>query len=581
MCDVRTALRRGAGAVAVALCGLLVAPGVSGAATGDISFVDCIAVGSVGCADISATTSGLGAPDGVASSPDGRSVYVAAQNGDAVVHFRRDALTGQLTFADCVAQSAAGCTALPVGVSALDDAVGVAVSPDGADVYVAARNSWAIAHLRRDTVTGALTFVGCVAQGASGGCADSDGKSALREARSVTVSPDGTSVYAGAGSSSDANYGAVAHLARNTATGAVTFVDCIGQAATGCATPGAADTLREVGSVTVSPDGTSVYAAGRRSNAVAHLVRSASTGALSFSSCIGQAASGCTDIAPTDALGQPRAVGVAPGGTNVYVTSSLSNAVAQLKRDAATGALSFGSCVAQGAVGCTSISPTNALDSVRALAISGDGESLYVAGRDSPAVAHLRLDPSGAPTFVSCIGQGALSTGCVDLSPTNALREVRGITVSPDGRNVYSGAGSSSAIARFSRVPAPLPTPPPTPTPVPPPPAPAATPKPPAASFVRAVSLPSTRKCVSRRAFTIRIRKLKGVTYKSVSVSVNGKQVKAVKGSRISAPVVLKGLPKGRFAVRITVTLADGRKLTGTRRYRTCAPKRRGGPVKL
>jgi hypothetical protein len=58
---------------------------------------------------------------------------------------------------------------------------------------------------------------------------------------------------------------------------------------------------------------------------------------------------------------------------------------------------------------------------------------------------------------------------------------------------------------------------------------------------------------------------------------VNGRRVQVVRGARLTAPVDLRTLPKGRFKVDITVVTADGRRIKGTRRYRTCAPKRRGG----
>ena len=62
----------------------------------------------------------------------------------------------------------------------------------------------------------------------------------------------------------------------------------------------------------------------------------------------------------------------------------------------------------------------------------------------------------------------------------------------------------------------------------------------------------------------------------SAVVQVNGKRVKTVKGVRITAPIDLAGLPKGRFTVKITATTADGRTVTGTRKYRTCTVKRKG-----
>jgi hypothetical protein len=39
--------------------------------------------------------------------------------------------------------------------------------------------------------------------------------------------------------------------------------------------------------------------------------------------------------------------------------------------------------------------------------------------------------------------------------------------------------------------------------------------------------------------------------------------------------VNLRGLPRGRFTVRIVLALADGRTVSGSRRYRTCAARRR------
>jgi hypothetical protein len=89
---------------------------------------------------------------------------------------------------------------------------------------------------------------------------------------------------------------------------------------------------------------------------------------------------------------------------------------------------------------------------------------------------------------------------------------------------------------------------------------------------------PSNRSCVSRRHFRIRVRRQRaGVALISAAVAVNGKRVAVRKGKRLTAPVDLRGLPKGRFTVRISALTSDGRAISGTRRYRTCAPKRSAG----
>jgi hypothetical protein len=61
----------------------------------------------------------------------------------------------------------------------------------------------------------------------------------------------------------------------------------------------------------------------------------------------------------------------------------------------------------------------------------------------------------------------------------------------------------------------------------------------------------------------------------SARVVLNGKRLPIVRGRRLTSAIVLRGLPKGRFKVKITVTTSTGKKLTGTRKYRTCTKKRR------
>src|SRR5690606_6310504 len=101
----------------------------------------------------------LEGPASVAVSPDGRNVYVAADFSDAVAVFARDRRTGaltQLAGADaCVSEDGTG-GACAVGVG-LDAPIGVTVSPDGRNVYVASVISDAVTVFARDGRTGALT----------------------------------------------------------------------------------------------------------------------------------------------------------------------------------------------------------------------------------------------------------------------------------------------------------------------------------------------------------------------------------------------------------------------------------------
>jgi hypothetical protein len=64
-----------------------------------------------------------------------------------------------------------------------------------------------------------------------------------------------------------------------------------------------------------------------------------------------------------------------------------------------------------------------------------------------------------------------------------------------------------------------------------------------------------------------------------VAVMVNGKTVRVRRGVRLTAPVDLRGVPKGVVSVRITVQTAAGQRITGTRTYRTCSAKLSGGAL--
>ena len=92
--------------------------------------------------------------------------------------------------------------------------------------------------------------------------------------------------------------------------------------------------------------------------------------------------------------------------------------------------------------------------------------------------------------------------------------------------------------------------------------------------FRPAASLPSSRKCVSRRRFTIRLRRApRGDRIRSATVTVNGKRVRVLRGKRLRAKVTLAGLPRGTFRVLVTVRTRKGRTLRSARTYRTCVPR--------
>jgi 6-phosphogluconolactonase (cycloisomerase 2 family) len=190
------------------------------------------------------TVVGLSGIFSVTVSPDGKNLYTASEDDDAVAVFDRDSATGKLTFVE-VQKNGVGT------VEGLDGARLVTVSPDGKNLYAASIVDNAVAVFSRNSTSGALTFVETHKDGV--GIVDG-----LLNAVSVSVSPDGKHVFAtGAGDD------AVVVFSRNTTTGALTFVELHKDGI------GTVDGLDSALSVTVSPDSKHVFAAGSNDDAVA------------------------------------------------------------------------------------------------------------------------------------------------------------------------------------------------------------------------------------------------------------------------------------------------------------------------
>jgi hypothetical protein len=87
------------------------------------------------------------------------------------------------------------------------------------------------------------------------------------------------------------------------------------------------------------------------------------------------------------------------------------------------------------------------------------------------------------------------------------------------------------------------------------------------------VALPASRSCSSRRHFRIRLRVPRRLHPATATVTVDGRRVAVRRGSRLTAPVDLRGAPRGRFIVRVVVRLRNGRTVREVRRYRTCVSR--------
>ncbi len=341
--------------------------------------------------------SGLHGVLAVIVSPDGRDVYAAAANDDAVTAFRRDPSSGALVQTQVVKDGVDG-------VDGLAYASALALSPDGKHLYVTGSTDNAVAVFGRDATTGLLTFIEAQKEGIAG----VDG---LKFARSVALSPDGGFVYV-AGQTDDA----IAIFKRNGLTGWLSFVDVVREGVNGV--NGIAGPL----AIAISPDGANLYLASGDQSAVAVFKRDSATGHLRQADLEEE---GGNDFG----LAGTHCVTVSPDGAFVYATGQTDNAIATFSRNKRTGTLAFADVLVQGLDGVDGM--TGALW----VTLSPDGTKLFVAStHDNSLVAFARDKSSGALQFVEKQNGGAFA---------------RGVAVSPDGRNVYTAGASSNAIYVF------------------------------------------------------------------------------------------------------------------------------------
>ncbi len=400
----------------------------------------------------------------VAVTTDGHTAYATSFDSDAIAIFARNPRTGALTQkhgkAGCISLSGhEGCAK----GRALDGARGIARSPDGRSVYVASPESNAIAVFARNPRTGALRQLpgkaGCVSLQGQGGCENGRG---LEFASAITTSADGKNVYVAADVSN-----ALTVFRRNPRTGALTQLPgqagCISESGQeGCAVGHGLDSAFFVSK---TPDGRSVYTASFRSDAVSIFARNPRTGALRQlpgpAGCVSQDGSGgacekgkaLDDVEVFVATPDGRSgYGIAPadleaeegaGGVSVFDRNPKTGALRQ--KAGTAGCISF-----DGSKG--SCGKARALGEPTAATISPDGKSLYVGSAGSSAVAIFARNPktgalTQAPGVAGCVSQGGRE-GCRN---GRALDEVITLSPSPDGKNLYTASIGSDAIAIFGR----------------------------------------------------------------------------------------------------------------------------------
>jgi YVTN family beta-propeller protein len=321
----------------------------------------------------------------------------------------------------------------------------ITVRPDGEHIYVALSDSVMVINSRhhivgRIPVSGAAKSLAMDADGKQLFVVDYDGSVLVVDTRDYTtqtlwggcasdvvVSPDGRHLYAAHSQVTDAG-----------ANGVVSVID------TACATTAATVPVEGVAALTISPDGSRLYAVSYDRRAYYQYP----AGWLTIIDAASHA------VVETVAVGAcPETLTTSPDGAYLYITHydtcsvsavnlTTGNVTAVALRDAPL-AVTFAPDSAHAYVG-----------SVRSLTVidTTTNEADYIDVGDLPR--GLQLSPDGKRLYITNFGDGTLSVVDTITNAVTTTVDVPGypeaVAVSPDGERIYVGGYWSGAVAVIS-----------------------------------------------------------------------------------------------------------------------------------
>ena len=410
--------------------------------------------------------SGFAGPRGVAVTPEGDQVFVAAESSNTLFILNRNINTGELTLAKAWPNQTEGLTGL-VGPWW----IAFATLPNGGlAAYVACRGS-GIVVLARSSKTKPWAVVEEHRQ--------SPQEPGLLGCRYLVLSPDAKRLYASARESSSLSV-----YARDITTGRLTRVDQIGQGGPGvkhfvwphqvivspdgrnayvatgddalhCFTLGSSGKeiawrsvafggtgqyqgLRNCEKICVSPDGRNIYVpASSHENTVTCFERARSSGALTYIETLGEYG----DWQPPDCLADVSQV-IAPTDKDVYACSRRYNAVVHFRRNTA----SHGYLVFQRAYYNNGNGIVNMVRPSGMAVCPGTKKFLYVLAEQSDSIVWFEVGTDGSLVFKRSVVNGKGGVQQLD-GPSNLCFSPNDST----GKSLYVTAMRSDAVVVFSR----------------------------------------------------------------------------------------------------------------------------------
>ncbi len=444
------------------LCGVSVAPAAAAAAppaAGGLELLPgthCLGTTALatGCV---ATSQALQAPDGLAMSPNGRTVYMVSSYGSGAVVAVRRSPTGALgPVLNCISDTAS--TACSTTAHGLAEPQAIAVSSQGR-VYVATAEDALVAF--SVNADGSLKqTLGCAsspADAATLGCTAANG---MGLATAVTVGSGGTvyvASFLGYTEGSLVSIPTLADGSLGTESGCVQTTGSSGSCSTTTAYIEAGTAVRVAGPTVyvTSADYTADY------GMVTAFSLNPGGGVGSFDGCVGSATSSCTNV--VSGLLGARGLAIS-SDSRLYVAASPvppsggsggTLAAFTLRGDGGINTTELNCYGATLSTGCT---PAAGLLGVDAVAVTADSR-IYTAangGSGDGAVAAFERSASGAlASEINCIGVTS-ATGCTTL--TSGLNGAAALAGSPDAATTdfyvaseFNATGTDGAIVPITR----------------------------------------------------------------------------------------------------------------------------------
>jgi 6-phosphogluconolactonase (cycloisomerase 2 family) len=433
---------------------LIAAPAASGAA-GDLKPLGCLE--RTGAPDDCVRSArGLDGAADITVAPNGRSVYVAAFDDDAIVRLKRNPRDGSLRAGECIDDPATGPDLCGASEDGLEGASNLALSANGRDLYTIAYNDSTLLHFKANRA-GALRLAHCVDDAGLAPvddvCGDgTEGADGLGGPSGLALSRNGRWLYV----SSQLDSALVQF--RLNRRGKPVWRDCIEDddktLFDDCERN--LEGLDDAGDVVVGRDGRSVYVASSSDSAISRFRANAESGELAYKGCVeNRTPDGPDNCARSvEGIREVYSLGLSPDGRFLY-----------------SGSLNFASMGVFGVTRAGNLKPRGCVEGPFSAALCGTvaqgivrssdfafdsrGRSLYVVGgRLQP---FKRAPGSGELTERPCIEDDDIPTAGNSCSrEAQGLGGVGDVAVSPDDRFVYSSApgipaSADNAIAIFRR----------------------------------------------------------------------------------------------------------------------------------